>query len=195
MLKTAWTQDRSPMYLVGDAWRYGNWDLRCCPILSWVIGRWESRLGRLLTSCQIPYGLYGAFIVWSQTMKKKSPKPTAVFFGSLHTQTSTTSVSATFSLNLCISYVQNFEQKSLKRMHFYEKMLIKCQLLGYVGWPLSLDAIRNHALTLPWLANLKVSKFLIFLDQTSLHILEKKLRANKQPTPCDERSKPDVYYQ
>ena len=49
---------------------------------------------------------------------------------------------------------RNFE-KSRKRMHVHEKTLIECQLLGYVGCPLPLDAIRNHALTLPWLPNLK----------------------------------------
>ena len=81
--------------------------------------------------------------------EKEITKTNICLFGSLDTQTSTTSVSAICSLNFCIFYVQKFEQKSLKRMHFHEQMLIKCQLLGYVGCPLPLDAIRNHALTLP----------------------------------------------
>lgn len=63
---------------------------------------------------------------------------TAVFFGSLHTQTSTTSVSAIFPLNFCIFYVQKFEQKSLKRMHFHANQM---PTFGLCCLPL---AIRCH---------------------------------------------------
>lgn len=110
-------------------------------------------------------------------MKKKSPKPTQqLFFLVAFTLKPAQHPSLLFFLwTFVFSMCRNLS-KNLSNACIF--MLIKCQLLGYVACPLPLDATRNHALTLPWLANLIVSKFLIFPDQPSLQILEK----NYEPT-------------
>ena len=185
MSKTAWTQDRSPVYLVGVSWCYGNWDLRCFPILSWV-GQWASRLGWPLAKY---HALWRFSIVWSWTMKGKSPKPTSCLVALTHKQAQISGLGSCFlQMTIVIQFTEKSIYKPLKHKHLWQ-IAWNAKFWAMLVTPGHYTiAIRNHALRLSWLANLKVSKFLIFPHQTH-QTLPKKLRANKQPTTFDNMYK------
>ena len=140
-----------------------------------------------MTSGQIPclMEVFHCMIVDHEREITKTNK----MFGSLDTQTSTNIRSWLMFPSNDNSYsVYRKEHKPLKHKHLWQ-IAWNAKFWAMLVTPGHYTiAIRNHALRLSWLANLKVSKFLIFPHQTH-QTLPKKLRANRQPTTFDNMYK------